>query len=163
MGIRKKSSVIIPIALLVCVGNIGACAPSQHLHHHETGSDSGQQSIPQHRRSLHLSLSVQEGLKLTMREHLEALQKILAALAGDDYEKAAAIAHEELGFPKHHQAMQREQGVAFPSGYQKLAMAHYQTAEDLAEVIPSKDMPRILAHLNRTVKACVNCHHTYKL
>ena len=98
-----------------------------------------------------------------MREHLEALQKILATLAGDDYEKAAAIAHEELGFPKHHQAMQREKGFAFPSGYQKLAMTHHQVAEDLAEVIPSKDTPRIFENLNLTVKACVNCHQTYKL
>jgi len=98
-----------------------------------------------------------------MREHLEALQEILGTLARDDYERAAMVAHEELGFPKHHQAMQREQGFAFPSEYQKLAMAHHQVAEDLADVIPSKDMPRILEHLDRTVKACVNCHQTYKL
>ena len=148
---------------MVCGGTIGACTQSQHRHHHETTLEGGQQSIPQHRSSLDLSPSAEEGLKLTMREHLEALQQILAALAGDDYEKAAAIAHEELGFPKHHQAMQREQGFAFPSGYQKLAMAHHQVAEDLAEVIPSKDMPRILKQLDRTVKACVDCHQTYKL
>jgi len=98
-----------------------------------------------------------------MREHLEAIQAILAALTQQNYEKAAAVAHEELGFPKHHQAMQREQGFAFPSGYQKLAMAHHQAAEDLAQIIPSKEMPRILKQLDRTVKACVTCHQTYKL
>ena len=160
---RRRFSAIVIVALWVFVWTVGACAQSQHLHHHETGSESGQQSLPQHRLSLHLSAPVQEGLKLTMREHLEALQEILGALARDDYEKAAAIAHEDLGFPKHHQAMQREQGFAFPSGYQKLAMVHHQVAEDLAQVIPSKDMPRIFKHLNRTVKACVACHQTYKL
>ncbi len=160
---RTKSPAISMVALMVCVGALDACTPSQHRHHHENGLEGEQQRFPQHRLSLHLTASVEEGLKLTMREHLEALRKILAALAHDDYEKAAAIAHEELGFPKHHQAMQREQGVAFPSGYQKLAMAHHQVAEELAEVIPSREMRRILEHLNRTVKACVNCHQTYML
>ena len=160
---RIKSSAPMIAVLMIGMVALGACTQSQHRHHHETVSEGGEQSVSEHRLSLHLGASVQEGLKLTMREHLEALQNILGALALDDYEKAAAIAHEELGFPKHHQAMQREQGFAFPSGYQKLAMAHHQVAEDLAEVIPSKDKPRIFEHLDRTVKACVNCHQTYKL
>jgi hypothetical protein len=80
-----------------------------------------------------------------MREHLEALHAIVAALAREQYEKAAAVAHEELGFPKHHQAMQREQGAVFPPRYQELAMAHHQAAEGLAEAIPSRDMMTISA------------------
>ncbi len=158
-----KSSVVIIVGFLIAMGTVGACAQLEHPHQHQRESEREQHSLPQHRLSLHLNASVQEGLKLTMREHLEALQNILGALSRDDYEKAAAIAHEELGFPKHHQAMQREQGFAFPAGYQKLAMTHHQVAEDLAEVIPSKDLPRIMKHLDRTVKACVVCHQTYKL
>jgi hypothetical protein len=112
---------------------------------------------------LHLSAPAREGLQLTMREHLEALQAIVAALAIEDYEKAAAVAHEDLGFPKHHQAMQREQGAPFPPKYQELAMAHHRMAEELAQIIPSKDMKKILPHLDRTMKACVACHQAYKL
>ena len=112
---------------------------------------------------LNLPLAAQEGLKLTMREHLEALQAIVAALAREDYEKAAAVAHEDLGFPKHHQAMQREQGAPFPPRYQELAMAHHQVAEDLAGIIPSKDMNKILPRLERTMQAGVACHQAYKL
>ena len=115
------------------------------------------------RVALSLKPAVQESVKLTMREHLEALQAIVAALAREDYEKAAAVAHEDLGFPKHHQAMQREQGATFPPKYQELAMAHHQMAEDLAETIPSKDMKKILPRLDRTIKACVACHQAYKL
>ncbi len=63
---------------------------------------------------LQLTQAVQEAVRRIMREHLEALQAILAALAREEHEKAAAVAHEDLGFPKHHQAMMREEGATFP-------------------------------------------------
>lgn len=42
-------------------------------------------------------------------------------------------------------------------------MAHHRVAEELAEIIPSKDMKRILPHLERTMKACVACHQAFRL
>ncbi len=42
-------------------------------------------------------------------------------------------------------------------------MNHHQVAEELGKAIPSKDMKRILLHLERTIKACVACHEVYKL
>jgi cytochrome c556 len=59
--------------------------------------------------------------------------------------------------------MQREQGAPFPPKYQELAMAQHQAAEDLAGITPSRDMKKILPHLDRTMKACVTCHQAYKL
>jgi hypothetical protein len=115
------------------------------------------------RVALGLSQAIEVGMKLTMREHLEALQAIVAGLGRQEFEQAAKIAHEELGFPKHHQAMQREAGATFPSKYHELAMAHHQEAEDLAKVIPSKDLKTILPQLERTIGACVSCHRAYKL
>jgi cytochrome c' len=112
---------------------------------------------------LKISPATQEAVRRTMREHLDALRAIIASLAQEDYAKAAAVAHEELGFPKHHQVMMREQGATFPPEYRELAMAHHQVAEELAQVISSKDMKQILPHLERTMKACVSCHEAYKL
>jgi hypothetical protein len=114
------------------------------------------------RIALGLPPATQEILDQTMREHLEALQSIVAALAREDYGSAAALAHEELGFPKHHRVMQREQGAPFPPRYQELAMAHHQKAEDLAEAIRTKESTRIWTQLDLTMKACVSCHQTYK-
>ena len=102
-------------------------------------------------------------MKLTMREHLEALQVIVAFLGQEKFDQAATVAHEELGFPKHHQAMQREGGATFPSKYHELAMAHHQEAEELAKAMSSKDLKRILPHLEWTIGACVSCHRAYKL
>lgn len=112
---------------------------------------------------LGLGQAAEEGLKLTMREHLEAIRDIVAALGQQDFKQAAKVAHEELGFPKHHQAMKREGGATFPPKYHELAMAHHQAAEDLAKVIPSKDLKTILSQLEQTIGACVSCHRVYQL
>jgi hypothetical protein len=115
------------------------------------------------RLSLDLEPAAQEILKQTMREHLQALHDIVAALAQQNYEKASAVAHEELGFPKHHQIMKQERGMAFPKKYQELAIAHHQAAEELAEAIQTKEMKRILQKMDETIGACLECHRAYKL
>ena len=115
------------------------------------------------RAALSLGLAAEAGLKLTMREHLEAIRDIVAALGRQEFEQAAKLVHEGLGFPKHHLAMQREAGAMFPPRYHELAMAHHQEAEDLAKMIPSKDLTTILPQLERTIGACVSCHRAYKL
>jgi cytochrome c556 len=115
------------------------------------------------RVALDLSQEAEAGMKLTMREHLEALQAIVASLGRQEFEQATKIAHEELGFPKHHQAMQREAGATFPPKYHEFAMAHHQAAEDLAAVIPSQDIKQILPQLDRTMKACTVCHQAFRL
>lgn len=153
--------ILIP-TLVVFGGVVAVAAQMEHQHQMSTEPD---RSVPARvqQQALGLPSAVQEGLKLTMREHLEALQAIMAALAQEDYEKAAAVAHEDLGFPKHHQAMQREAGATFPPKYHELAMAHHQEAEDLAKALPSKDLKTILPKLERTIGACVSCHRAYKL
>lgn len=129
---------------------------------HKPEHDMPKMSLPK-RMALDLPPASQEGLKLTMREHLEAIDAIVAALAREDFAKAASLANEELGFQKHHVAMQREQGATFPSAYHELAMAHHQAAEALGAVIPTKDLKQILPHLEQTIHACVKCHQAFRL
>jgi hypothetical protein len=139
-------------------------AMAQMEHHDSMGiGATAPRNANDNRVALGLKPAAEDSLKQTMREHLEALNGIVAALGKEEFEKAAAVAHVELGFPKHHQAMQREKDATFPPKYQELAMAHHQAAEDLAGIIPSKDMKKILPHLDRTMKACVTCHQAYKL
>jgi hypothetical protein len=151
-------------AFVLCITAGLAMAEMEHSHQMGIGKEIGPYVMATDTRQiLGFSGAAQEAVNQTMREHLEALHAIVAALAREDYEKAAVIAHEGLGFPKHHQAMQREQGASFPPEYQKLAMAHHQVAEDLAKIIPSKDIRRILPHLEGTMKACVVCHQAFRL
>lgn len=112
---------------------------------------------------LHLDPAVREVMLGTMREHLEAIDAIVAALAQGDYDGAAATAHRELGFPKHHQVMMREGGAKYPPRYTELAMAHHKAAEDLAQAIAGREMPAILGRLDETIRACTACHRAYRL
>lgn len=119
--------------------------------------------MPDPRIALNLAPSTEATLKQSMQEHLQALQAIVAALAKENYGEASAIAHQELGFPKHHQVMRREGRVSFPRKYRVLATAHHQAAENLAAAIATKKMKPILEQLDRTMKACIDCHQAYKL
>lgn len=136
---------------------------------HSTASPAVGQTVPQPdttsgpRVRLALQPAQQDALKATMREHLAALDAIVSALARQDYDQAASVAHTELGFPKHHEAMKHEQGFALPAHYQELAMAHHQAAEELARTIAGKQMAPILHQLEKTIRACTACHDAYQL
>ncbi|MEX0829423.1 MAG: hypothetical protein WD032_04210 [Nitrospirales bacterium] len=161
----KRVKVVAGIAsifLLLCTTAGLSNAETDHHGTHKVESDMPKTSSTK-RMALNLPPAAQEGLKLTMREHLEAIEAIVAALAREDFTRAATLANEELGFPKHHVAMQREEGATFPSAYHELAMAHHKAAEDLGAVIPTKDLTQILPHLERTIHACVKCHQVFRL
>lgn len=149
------------LAALLTLAVAGA-AQGQHEHSMAKNGVSVE-SHRDERVGLDLGQQAEAGLKLTMREHLEAIRDIVSALGRQDFEQAAKVAHDELGFHKHHEAMKREAGATFPPKYHELAMAHHQEAEDLAKVIPSKDFKTILPQLERTIGACVACHQAYKL
>jgi hypothetical protein len=157
-------SMVIAAAGLVAILSLAVLAGAQHAHDH--AGVNGQPSLERHRDErlpLGLNPAAEAGLKLTMREHLETIREIVAALGRQDFEQAASVAHEELGFPKHHQAMAREAGATFPPKYHELAMAHHQEAEDLAKVLVSKNLAAILPQLEKTIGACVACHRAYRL
>lgn len=159
-----------PVGIVSIVGGLAALLSlsivTEAQDHQEHSTAKGGVSVESHRDEravLGLGPAAESGLKLTMREHLEAIRDIVAALGRQDFERAAKVAHDELGFPKHHEAMIRETGATFPLKYHELAMAHHQEAEDLAKAIPSKDLKRILPQLEKTIGACVSCHQAYKL
>jgi hypothetical protein len=161
---------MMPARILSIVGGLAALlslavvVEAQHEHGHPVNKQGAPTGSRQDERVvLNLNEQASAGMKLTMREHLEAIRDIVSALGRQDFERAAKVVHEELGFPKHHQAMQREGGATFPPKYYELAMAHHQAAEDLAKVIPSKDLKTILPQLEQTIGACISCHQAYKL
>jgi hypothetical protein len=158
-----------PAGIVSILGGLAAllslASVSEAQDHQEHFMVKGAVSVESHRDEravLGLGPAAEAGMKLTMREHLEAIRDIVAALGRQDFVQAAKVAQDELGFLKHHQAMKREAGATFPPKYHELAMAHHQAAEDLVKVIPSKDFRTILPQLERTIGACVSCHQAYK-
>jgi len=126
-----------------------------------------QRSIPyltsDTRQPIPLSSSDAKEHRAVMLQHLETIQVIVNALVEEDYELAKGLTESHLGFFMHRQAMAQQQPENFPPGYHDLAMAHHEAAEELARIIPSKDMKQILPRFNNVLKACVACHLEFKV
>lgn len=118
---------------------------------------------PDTRQSLPLSPSAGTEHRAVMLQHLETIQAIVNALVEEDYELAKGLTESHLGFFMHRQAMALQQPENFPPAYHDLAMAHHEAAEELARIIPTKDLKQIMPRMNDVLKACVACHLEYKI
>ena len=115
------------------------------------------------RVAVQLSASAQSEHQAVMSQHLETIQLIINALVEDNYELAKGLTESHLGFFRHREVMARQQPENFPPAYHDLAMAHHEAAEQLAGIIPTKDLKQIMPKLNDVLKACVACHHEYRV
>lgn len=164
---RKATTLFMTISVfwLLSVGS-AQHPPLHQKKEHEAGDrlqiHGGGQSEIDNRTSLGLTPEAQQAHETIMREHLEAIYQIVAALARENFAQAKKITERELGFEKHRQAMRRQKPEEFPPSYHDLAMAHHRAAEKLAQAMDSKNMKHILAPFERTLYACVQCHKQYK-
>ena len=115
------------------------------------------------RHPIPLSASAGKEHRAVMLQHLETIQVIVNALVEEDYELAKGLTESHLGFFMHRQAMASQQPENFPPAYHDLAMAHHEAAEELARIIPTKDLKQILPRFNNVMKACVACHLEFKV
>ncbi|HSL05205.1 MAG TPA: hypothetical protein VK901_16885 [Nitrospiraceae bacterium] len=126
-----------------------------------------QQSIPyltsDSRHPIPLSPSAGKEHRAVMLQHLETIQVILTALVEEDYELARGLTELHLGFFMHRLAKASQPSEKFPPAYHDLAAAHNAAAEDLARIIPTRDLKQILPQLNNVLKACVACHLEFKI
>ncbi|MEK6633107.1 MAG: hypothetical protein AABY94_07300 [Nitrospirota bacterium] len=157
MPIQTRALVI--LGLLVTSGGVG-CA--ERGHHHESARPNPYVEADTRHPIPLPSLEGKEH-RAVMLQHLESIQVIVNALVEEDYELAKGLTETHLGFFMHRQAMASQQPENFPPAYHDLAMAHHAAAEELAHIIPTKDLKQILPHFNNVLKACVACHLEYKL
>ena len=155
ISLRFSLLFALPMVIIGCSGH------SHHDHsspsvHEEPPSGSSESLV-----TLALDPDAQIALNAVMREHLEAVHQIVEALAEENFQRAQAVTEKQLGFAKHREAMRRQMPQNFPPEYHDLAMAHHHAADDLSKAISSKQLPRILPALARTLKACVACHRVY--
>lgn len=129
----------------------------------ETESRPGERSNPyltsDTRQVIPLSPSAAKEHRAVMLQHLETIQVIVNALVEEEYELAQGLTESHLGFFMRRQAFSPAQPQArqdaplpgapqqpehFPPAYQDLAMAHHEAAEELARIIPTKDLKQVL-------------------
>lgn len=149
----------VTVGVLCAVFSVG-CAEVDRL-------NGEQRSIPyltsDTRQPIPLSSPAGREHRAVMLQHLETIQVIVNALVEGDYELAKGLTESHLGFFMHRQAMAQQQPENFPPAYHDLAMAHHAAAEELARIIPTKDLKQILPQFNNVLKACVACHLEFKV
>jgi hypothetical protein len=95
-----------------------------------------------------------------MRDHLVAVQEIVAALARSDFaavERSAA----RLGSSDRMGAMCTHMGAGAP-GFTTQALAFHETADGIARAAKERGREATLAAVAATVAACTGCHATWK-
>jgi hypothetical protein len=98
--------------------------------------------------------------KQNMRDHLVAVQEIIAALALDDFaaiEKAAG----RIGFSEQMGQMCTHMGAGAP-GFTEQALHFHRTADGIAAAARAKDKPKVLSELSATLQTCTACHAAWK-
>jgi len=98
--------------------------------------------------------------KQNMRDHLVAVQEIVAALATDDFpsiERAAG----RIGFSEQMGQMCTHMGAGAP-GFTEQALNFHHTADRITAAAHDRDRARVLTELGATLQTCTSCHAAWK-
>lgn len=118
---------------------------------------------PDARTPIQLPVEADRAHRDVMMQHLETVQVLVGALAEEDFDLAKGVTEAHLGFFARRHVVAREKMEKIPSAYRDLAMAHYRAGQELAKILPSKDMKQILPRFNELLKTCMACHLEYKV
>ena len=153
---RGRQIILGRVALgILCVGLSAGCSEAERRHDEP---QSIQYLTSESRHPIPLSPSAGKEHRAVMLQHLETIQVIVNALVDEDYELARGLTELHLGFFMNRLAKASQPSENFPPAYQELAAAHNAAAEELARIIPTRDMKQILPQFNNVLKACVACH-----
>ena len=98
--------------------------------------------------------------KEAMREHLVAVQEIVAALHADDF-VAVERAAGRIGFSDQMGRMCSHMGAGAP-GFTEQALAFHHTADEIAIAAKKRDRDGVTKALDATLKTCTSCHAVWK-
>ena len=157
--------------LLVCV--LGLAAGAGHLYAPAVvAEDAASSTLPPQipdsvspealdsRTPLPLLAMVAEHQKRNMRDHLAAVQEIVAALATDDM-AAVAKAARRIGYSDSMAQMCQHMGAAAP-GFTDMALAFHRTADTIADAAQRGERKATTTALAATLRTCVGCHASYR-
>jgi len=98
--------------------------------------------------------------KANMRAHLAAVQEIVAAVGGKDFD-AISRAAASIGYSEQMGRMCNHMGAGAP-GFAEQALRFHHTADRIADAAHKRDMPGVLSALGDTLATCTGCHATFK-
>ena len=98
-----------------------------------------------------------------MRDHLEALSDIQAALAKGQMEKAGDIAEARIGMSSMIAHNAAHMAPFMPKGMQDIGSEMHHAASRFAMIASEGDLPKALDALSRVTAQCVACHMNYRV
>jgi len=111
------------------------------------------------RTSLKLPAPMRTNQLAMMREHLKAVDDIIAYIATGDFDAASHTAHSKLGLTPEMKKMCNMFGN---DDFRTLGLAFHKSADELGDVLKTGDLKRSLTALHRTMDNCVRCHATFR-
>lgn len=112
------------------------------------------------RRPLALLPQMAAHQKQNMREHLEAVQAIVAGLGASDF-AAVERAASRIGYSEQMGAMCNHMGAGDPE-FTPTAIRFHKTADTIAEAARARDREKVVTALAATLATCTGCHATWK-
>jgi len=112
------------------------------------------------RRPVPLLPAMADHQKANMRDHLLAVQEIVAALASDDY-AAVERAASRIGLSDQMGQMCSHMGAGAP-GFAEQALVFHRTADGIVSAARRTDRDAVLAELGATLQTCTSCHAAWR-
>jgi hypothetical protein len=122
--------------------------------------DAASHDVLDTRTPLPLTAMMAEHQKRNMRDHLAAIQEIVAALAADEM-SAVEKAARRIGYSDTMAQMCQHMGAAAP-GFADMALAFHRTADTIGDAAQRGDRNAATGALAATLHTCVGCHASYR-
>ena len=98
--------------------------------------------------------------KQNMRDHLVAVQEIVAGVGANDFD-AIDKASKRIGYSEQMGMMCSHMGAGAP-GFTEQALKFHRTADKIGDAARSRNMKTVLSALSETMTTCTGCHATFK-
>lgn len=107
--------------------------------------------------------AMQEHILANMRDHLAAIDEILAALGDEDFDTAAEVAESRLGMSSLESHGARHMARVMPEPMQAIGTGMHRAASRFARVAEEGDALEAYRSLQSVTQRCVACHSGYRL
>jgi mono/diheme cytochrome c family protein len=115
------------------------------------------------RKLIELPEMMQEHMKANMRDHLLAINEILAYMKAENLDKVAKIAEKRLGMSSLNLHGASHMAKFMPKEMRKIGQSMHKTASRFAMKAEEGDLLATYQMLGEITSACVACHTSYKI